>query len=186
MIIILVRHGETDFNIDNRISGHNNPSLNYLGKKQAVLVGARLKEVKIDYIYSSDLERAIYTALEISKHHKAPLTTTEDIRERYFGDWEGKKRNEVNINNSPENIETWELTYERAKRFLDNLLKKHIDDRVVMVSHGGFGRAFIAAIHGSADYIKGLDPLKNTSVTSYKITKDGYEQYFYNCTKHLD
>ncbi|GFP96943.1 phosphoglycerate mutase-like protein 4 [Phtheirospermum japonicum] len=66
--IIVIRHGETEWNADRRIQGHLDVDLNDVGRQQAVAVAERLsKEPKISAVYSSDLKRAFYTAEIIAK-----------------------------------------------------------------------------------------------------------------------
>jgi broad specificity phosphatase PhoE len=90
MKLLIVRHGETIANTQSIISGHLDTELTALGKKQADLIGERLKTEKIDLFLSSDLSRAVTTASAISKHHKQEVTTLPLLRERSWGEFEGK------------------------------------------------------------------------------------------------
>ena len=86
MKLIITRHGETEENKAGIIMGHLHGTLSENGKEQAKKVALRLKEEKIDAIYSSDLARSSDTAKEIAKYHpKTPLIFAKDLREKYLG-----------------------------------------------------------------------------------------------------
>src|SRR3989344_5231524 len=96
MRLILTRHGETIENKMGIIQGHLPGKLSKLGKEQAKKLAKRLKNEKIDFIYSSDLARAADTAKEIAKFHPIiPVEFVEDLRERYLGSFQGTKTNEI-------------------------------------------------------------------------------------------
>ncbi len=93
--IILVRHGETDWNRENRIQGGVDIPLNERGREQARDIAARLSHTVIHYIYSSRLSRALETAIEIAKLHKLEVLTDSRLDELRQGKWEGMKVSEV-------------------------------------------------------------------------------------------
>ncbi|KAF4380766.1 hypothetical protein F8388_017120 [Cannabis sativa] len=90
--IVVVRHGETEWNHDGRIQGHLDIDLNDAGRQQAVAVAERLsKEPKISVVYSSDLKRALVTAETIAaKCGGLEVIKDTDLRERHLGDLQGK------------------------------------------------------------------------------------------------
>ena len=97
MRVILTRHGETKENKKTIVQGHMPGHLSELGKKQAEMVAIRLKDEKIDFIYSSDLKRAADTAKEIAKYHPdIPIEFTKELRERNLGEFQGKCSKEIN------------------------------------------------------------------------------------------
>lgn len=127
MRIYIVRHGETIENKNGIIQGHLDGQLSKTGIEQAKSTAECLKKEPIDYIYSSDLKRAADTASYIAVHHpNAVITLTEELRERYWGDFQGKNKNQIVGNkkwsiNEPfntKNAETIENMYIRAKMFL--------------------------------------------------------------------
>ena len=93
--VILVRHGETDWNRENRIQGGLDIPLNERGKKQARDITLRLAHTAIHYIYSSRLSRAFETAMEIAKPHKLEVLTDRRLDELRQGKWEGMRTAEV-------------------------------------------------------------------------------------------
>ena len=96
MKLILTRHGETVENIDGIIQGHLPGKLSEKGIDQAEQLARRLKSEKLDFIYSSDLERAAATARAIVRFHPdIQIEFVEDLRERYLGTWQGQRREDL-------------------------------------------------------------------------------------------
>jgi broad specificity phosphatase PhoE len=93
--VILVRHGETDWNRENRIQGGLDIPLSGQGKGQARDIASKLAHTDIRYIYSSRLSRALETAIEIAKFHKLEVLTDRRLDELRQGKWEGMKVSEV-------------------------------------------------------------------------------------------
>ena len=88
--IILVRHGETEWNKDHRIQGGaSDVPLNAVGLRQATQVAERLKNERIEAVYSSPLQRALYTAREIARHHQLEVSPLAAFREIDAGSLEG-------------------------------------------------------------------------------------------------
>ena len=88
--VILVRHGETDWNKSLRIQGGNSDTrLNEKGKQQAEWLGLRLKQERIQAIYSSPLKRALDTAQAIGRHHQLEVQIKPALKELNVGELEG-------------------------------------------------------------------------------------------------
>ena len=94
MEIYVVRHGQTDYNIKHVFQGHIDIPLNETGKKQAQEIALRFKDIDIDMILVSPLQRTIQTAEYISQVTDIPITVEERIIERSFGDMEGHQNRE--------------------------------------------------------------------------------------------
>jgi len=105
MKLILTRHGVTEENINGILQSHMDGTLSKLGLEQAKKVSLRLKNEKIDYIYSSDLGRASKTAQKIAKYHKkTPIKFVKELREIDHGDYAGMKLSGYNeYKNKPKN-----------------------------------------------------------------------------------
>lgn len=200
MKLIVARHGETVENAAGIIQGHLEGKLSGVGKKQAQKLAQRLKDEKIDAIYSSDLSRAVDTANEIAKFHKgASLHLTKELRERKHGNFEGKRRSEIDANaeevsqfksitKAPPNGENWFQVYERAQLFLDKITNAHPNQNILVVSHGGLVRAMICVIKKQPpEEMFNIDKIGNTSISIFGI-EEGKEHQIHvlNCTKHLD
>ena len=90
MIIIFVRHGETDYNKIKRVQGTQQIPLNEQGKTQAQQVAESLQQYKITHIYCSGLVRARETAEIINSSLSLPIMTDDRLNERNWGIWENK------------------------------------------------------------------------------------------------
>jgi broad specificity phosphatase PhoE len=156
MRLILVRHGETDWNVRHLVQGHKGVPLNRRGLVQAKKAALRLKAEPIDVIYSSDLKRARQTALEIAKFHKATVRYTRLIRERKFGKMEGISQEEYwklrdgsglpKYLYRPPGGENYMDIRKRVRRFLAMIRKRHGKQTVLVVSHGGLIRTIVAIV----------------------------------------
>ena len=93
--ILLARHGETDWNLQQRWQGHTDTPLNETGRKQARALAEELAGEPIDAVFSSDLIRAHETARLIAVPRGLGVTALRDLRERHFGSVEGLTTDEV-------------------------------------------------------------------------------------------
>ncbi len=89
MRIFLLRHGETDWNLEGRCQGFTDIDLNEHGIQQAAEIAQCLSKEKIDAIYSSDLKRALRTAEAIRQFHRLEVNVQHDLRELNHGQFEG-------------------------------------------------------------------------------------------------
>ncbi len=151
MRLIVVRHGETFYNMEDRLTGQADVPLSPLGERQAVRVGAYLATEKLDCIVSSDLQRARVTAHAIAAHHGLTVEEDPDIREIALGNWEGMLSSEIAVI-EPEMMEKWRANsslfapiggetllqlHTRVARALDRWYDRYPDGSVVWVAHGG-------------------------------------------------
>src|SRR5919108_2705992 len=104
--IILVRHGETDWNATGRIQGHSDTPLNAVGREQAQRVAQRLASESVRALYSSDLARAFETATIIGQTLGLSVVTSPRLRERQYGAWEGLTSAEIQ-SRYPEQFAAW-------------------------------------------------------------------------------
>ena len=141
--ILLVRHGETDWNLARRIQGHSDRPLNETGREQARELADALASEPIDAVYSSDLARAHETARIVAERRGLEVTAIPDLRERDFGTWEGLTGDEIFERFPGAKTGTWgdgETREELAVRVLASLQRiahTHPQGRVLVVSHGG-------------------------------------------------
>lgn len=87
--LIAFRHGQTDWNLQQKFQGHSDIPLNDTGRSQALELSRALSSERLDVILSSDLSRAIETASIVNTFHQAPLLTSHNLRECNLGDLEG-------------------------------------------------------------------------------------------------
>ncbi|HWH04956.1 MAG TPA: histidine phosphatase family protein, partial [Gaiellaceae bacterium] len=104
--IVLARHGETDWNREQRFQGHADRPLNELGREQARELAERLRNDRIDAVYSSPLVRALETAETVAAALGLPVETREALREVDVGSWEGLSRDEIEERH-PEDFARW-------------------------------------------------------------------------------
>ena len=145
----IVRHGQTNWNILGKTQGHGNSDLTPKGENQALELSKAIKEYPIDYIYSSDLGRALQTAEIIGSTIGVDIIQTPSLREMGFGDWEGllieeiKKdyaktyetwRNQPHLVNIP-NGETLHIIKDRVDAFIKELNEKYDNKHILLVSH---------------------------------------------------
>jgi probable phosphoglycerate mutase len=154
--ILLARHGETDWNRDNRFQGHADPPLNETGRAQAAELAAALAEEPLAAVYSSPLQRAFETAEIVASPHGLQPVPVEALSEVDVGSWEGLTRAEIE-ERFPAQFARW-LAYEQGwddgetydemgARVLAALLElaaAHEGDEILVVSHGGPVRAAYA------------------------------------------
>lgn len=159
--ILIIRHGETFSNAQRRFSGHQDVDLTKKGIWQAEKLAARLANLPIKAIFSSDLKRSIHTATIINQSHKLNLHIEPLFREISFGKWEGLRFEEIETENNKENYQYWwsepskplpggESVLEMKKRVLSGLEKiisqYDLDDEcntIALVCHGGVARIII-------------------------------------------
>jgi broad specificity phosphatase PhoE len=195
MKLIIIRHGETKENKAGIIQGHLQNHLSKTGIEQAKKIALRLKDEKINFIYSSDLNRAIETTKEITRFHpKVPLEFVKDLRGRFLGEWQGKNKKELGLDKKnitsifPKDGETSEELFDRASNFLYNILSKHHNHTVLFISHNRITKAIISVITGkSSKDITSIEDQHNASVNIFKINEDkDHKILCLNCKKHLD
>lgn len=111
--LLIVRHGESLGNRDERFLGHTDLGLSELGKRQAAALGAALCGRRIDAVYSSDLCRAADTVAPAAADRGLPILLRRDLREIYAGDWEGRRFDDL-ITEWPEERAVWKTDIGRA------------------------------------------------------------------------
>lgn len=159
MILYLLRHGQTDWNIKGRVQGWTDTLINDTGVEQARLATQKLKRYDIETIYSSDLKRAKKTADIVSGYLDLPVHYTKRLREINFGKAEGVKKTDLIAKfphispafNDINNPERYEVRYpngesigEVQQRFIKFVNKLSDEGRknVLIVTHGMLVRIF--------------------------------------------
>jgi len=150
--ILLVRHGESEWNASGRWQGWAESSLSDLGRRQAFEAAAAVGAV--DAIVASDLERAVQTALIVSEAiGVGPVVTESGLRERNVGDWTGLTRDEIE-ERWPGDLDRWrkgelleppngernDVIIERVEAALRRIAASFDGGEVLAVSHGGVMR----------------------------------------------
>lgn len=158
--LILVRHGETEWNAEKKFQGHTDTQLSPEGLRQAAHLADSLAEEKIAAVYSSDLNRAFVTAEAVAKRHGLTVKGLSSLREIKFGDWEGLTYTAIHekwpsqlsgLFTTPGEIvipggESFYELKKRATDTIDELVAKHEGETVVVVAHGGTIRTIFCGI----------------------------------------
>jgi len=146
--LVLVRHAETDWNVDGRLQGHTDRPLNAYGRRQAGELAERLASEELAAIYASDLARARETAEIVGSRLGLTVVLDPDLRERNWGTWEGLTPPEREVvafeGESPAEHR------ERIMRAVRRIAERHPGERVAVVTHGGSMRRVQAAVTGVA------------------------------------
>lgn len=104
--LILIRHGETDWNVVRRLQGHLDIGLNAIGHQQAAAVAAALSDEQIHAVYSSDMQRTQATAAAIAAARGIPVRLDPALRERCYGDLQGLTHTEI-TQRYPADFKAW-------------------------------------------------------------------------------
>jgi broad specificity phosphatase PhoE len=147
--LLLIRHGQTDWNIAGRWQGHTDIPLNDVGIVQSRLLAERLKSWPISAIYSSDLQRAAKTAGIIADGLELRPVLTATLRERHGGVFQGMTAAEMQDRfpdalqliqedggAPPEGESNFEVA-QRLWQMFDSIIENHRGEMVAVVSHGG-------------------------------------------------
>lgn len=170
-MIYIVRHGETDYNVEGRYGGRIDVELNAKGIEQAYAVKKVLKDIKFDIVISSPLKRAYKTATIITD---TEITIDDRIIERDNGELEGKLKQDCPTNidfNNPNTGYGIESIIDFRKRifnFLDEITEKYKGKNVLIVIHAGVGiyaRCYFEGEPVNKNY--GLYKIKNCEVIKY-------------------
>lgn len=162
--LILVRHGETDWNAQHRWQGHSDTPLNDAGRKQAGVLAGVLEPV--DAVYSSDLARARETAEILAERIGLEVRLDPRLRERGFGAWEGLTTDEIEssfpdeqrrwragIGAGAHDAEPFDVFAARVGSFVEDVGRRHVGEEVLVVAHGGTIRV-IHALAAGLDYVR--------------------------------
>jgi probable phosphoglycerate mutase len=199
--IIAVRHGETAWNVDSRIQGHRDISLNDTGRWQARRLGEALADEPIGAVYSSDLGRARQTAESIVQSRAMAVVPDEGLRERCFGLFEGMTFDEVD-ELWPEHAQSWRKRVpewrppeggesllqlrDRVTRTLTALAARHPGEQIAVVAHGGVLDALYRVATGQDVAAPRTWELPNAAINRLLWTPEGLTLVGWADTQHLD
>lgn len=197
--IIIVRHGQTNWNILGKVQGQEDIELNEIGKEQAKKLASKLTKEKIDIIYTSDLKRSYQTAKIISDTINSNIIIDKNLREIHFGNWQGltltnikkdfKKeyiiwRTEPHKLNLPGAEKLIEVQ-ERMKKIINNVLRSE-NQNILIVSHATAIKTLILGIL-DLDLAKFNNiKIDNTSISIIEYHSTGPIIKLLNDTCHLE
>lgn len=151
--LVLLRHGQTDYNVGGRMQGHLDSHLTATGRAQADTVAPAIAALGPDRIICSDLQRALDTATAVGSAAGLPVKVDPRLRETYLGEWQGLTVEDVELR-WPGALAVWRSdpgwappggesridVVRRARPVIDELDEEYVDNlhgMVVVVAHGG-------------------------------------------------
>ncbi len=168
--LVLLRHGQSQWNLENRFTGFHDIDLSDLGRQEAAEAGKRLKNlgVKFDQVFTSTLKRANNTArIALENAGQAALiasmTAHDDLRERDYGDLTGLDKDETRAKYGDEQVHIWRRSYDvrppggeclqdvvenRVRPYFQANIKGLLDSgkNVLVAAHGNSLRALLIII----------------------------------------
>jgi probable phosphoglycerate mutase len=197
--VIVIRHGETEWNRERRMQGTTDTRLSDLGRLQASALGRRLKERGFTGLYSSDLSRARDTAQAIAQHTGRNLVIDPRLQERRFGIFEGLLAAEIRTRYPDEHARfaSRDPDYEvpggesasaftaRCLGCLAEIAMRHPGEEVVVVSHGLVLDALYRAAHGLAHGEPRPVPLINASMNHFGYGASAWRMMLWGDVSHL-
>ncbi len=202
--IIIIRHGETDWNAERRLQGHTDIGLNQQGERQAQALSLALQDEHLDAIITSDLLRAKITAQAIAEKHGAKMLIDVDLRERCYGGFEGLTYAEIG-QRYPEAYAAWQAreldavmpSGERAGESLNQFFQRahtsvlgwahrHQGKKIVLVTHGGvlecaYRSALAMPINTPRDFA-----ILNAAINRFSFQNGTLSMIQWGDTSHLD
>lgn len=198
--VLLIRHGQTDWNAQTRLQGHTDIPLNAEGRAQAERLRAALAGEALDAVYSSDLQRARDTAQAVAQATGAALTLERGLRERAFGSFEGATFAELE-QRWPEQTARWRRRdpgfappdggealqdfYARCVATAERLAAAHPGGSIAMVAHGGVLDSLYRAAARVALDAPRTWVVANASLNRLLYTASGFVLVGWNDDTHL-
>jgi broad specificity phosphatase PhoE len=185
--IVLVRHGETVSNVEGRWQGQSDSPLTDRGRAQAEQLAAALTDEPLAAVYSSDLGRAMDTALVVAAPHAVKVTPEARLREIHVGEWSGLNRQEIDARFADMRLawaerpatmrlpggETLHEAQERALEFFAEVMPAHAGETVLLVVHGAIGQAILVqAMGGTIDDLWLKERLDNCQISRLEWTAE--------------
>ena len=197
--IIAIRHGETTWNVATRIQGQLDIPLNETGHQQGARLGRALAGQSISTIYASDLARAYDTALYVARATGAPVVAEQGLRERGFGEFEGKTFAEIEAA-LPEQARRWRKRdpefrpaggesllqlQARVVATAERLAAQHPGELIALVGHGGVMDVLYRAATRLELHAARTWELGNAAINRLLWSPEGFSLVGWADTQHL-
>lgn len=201
--ILLIRHGETDWNAERRLQGHLDIALNAVGHRQASLLAAALRSEQIHAVISSDLQRARDTAQPLVQDGAVEWIIDAALRERSFGAFEGLRYDEIGTHfpqahaawqareidaRYPAGVHAAETLREFFQRTIAGVLahvRQHAGKKIAIVTHGGVLDCLYRFSTGMALEKKRNVEIANASVNRFRWHHGRLELLTWGDVSHL-
>jgi probable phosphoglycerate mutase len=197
--IVVVRHGETHWNVASRIQGHADSPLTEAGVAQAGAIAARLASERFDRLVSSDLGRALATARAIAARTGNEIVADARLRERNYGVAEGLTYGEIGVHypevfsrvrdTDPDYVvpggESRRQLFERVRDAFESLARDAAGERLVVVCHGGVLAALYRHVRGIPVGAAQPIPIPNASYNALVFDGGAWTVEAWADTAHL-
>ncbi|MFN0117716.1 MAG: 2,3-bisphosphoglycerate-dependent phosphoglycerate mutase [Elusimicrobiota bacterium] len=176
--LVLVRHGQSQWNLENRFTGWVDVDLTAQGEQEAKRAGEQLKDFKFDKAFTSDLKRAQKTLqliLEVIKQSNIPIEKDKALNERHYGDLQGLDKAETAKKYGDEQVHIWRRSYDvpppNGESLKDTAARTLPYFRNIIVSELKSGKNIIVAAHGNSlrSIIMELDKLSEKQVLELNL-----------------
>lgn len=176
--VYFVRHGQTVWNVENKICGATDVELTELGHRQAVETEKRILEegIKADEILYSPLVRAADTARHISEITGIPARVELRLKEQNFGKWEGTPRDGQEFKKDKENFccryeggESMMQLAQRIYNLLDEIREESDRKTFILVAHNGIARVVQSYFHEMTNAEYAAFGVKNCALLRYEF-----------------
>jgi probable phosphoglycerate mutase len=196
---VLLRHGETHWNLESRIQGHEDSELTATGIAQARALAERMRDERFDLLVASDLGRAMSTAMHIAEATGHEVRPDPRLRERNYGECQGLTYGELDhqypdLFSSVREVdpdfpvpggESRREFHDRVKAAFEALARAHTGQRVVVVSHGGVLAMLYRAVHGIPIGTPHPIPIRNCSYNALAWDRGLWTVEAWGDTVHL-
>lgn len=195
--IYLTRHGQTEWNLEKRLQGHGNSPLTEFGLNRAKELSERIKDIDIDTIYTSPIERAYKTAQIVKGNKYIEVKVHEGLKEMNFGDYEGKITEEVmkenpdwdisaimrgNLEMRAPNGETLGEVRERVNSAMRDIIKENEGKNILIVAHGITLKAIMTFFN---DQEANNEVMEQASLTKVIVDGENFNIEFKNDGSHF-
>ncbi|HVM33415.1 MAG TPA: 2,3-diphosphoglycerate-dependent phosphoglycerate mutase [bacterium] len=189
--LVLVRHGQSQWNLENRFTGWVDVPLTPLGEEEALRAGKNLKGMKFDVAFTSELQRAQKTlAVILGEIGQSGLTTIKDaaLNERHYGDLQGLNKAETAKQYGDEQVKIWRRSYDvpppkgeslkdtaaRTIPYFDQKIVPYLKEgkNVIVAAHGNSLRSIVMHLeHLTKEQVLELN-LETAVPRVYELSKD--------------
>jgi len=157
--LLLIRHGQTDYNCDRRFFSITDVPLNADGEAEVRELGERIGDIQVGHVYSSYSKRAEVTAQILNEYWSSDMAFEELLAEQYYGSWEGLSMKHLE-ETVPGELEDWFMgrleappggeslgaVRQRAELMLSKVETAHTEETIAIVSHGGLLQAMVCVL----------------------------------------
>ena len=184
LTLYIVRHGETEWNIENKLQGWKDSALTNKGIEHSLRLQKRLEPIRFHHIYASPSGRAVHTANLIKGLQNIEVKTDENLKEIHLGSWEGKTHDDVKLLdperynhfwNAPhlyvaDTGETFEQLKTRVENFVSSIVAEHTKGNILIVTHTVFIKMLLAYVKQlPISELWGPPYIKDTSLSIIEI-----------------